>query len=301
MIASTEAAEARQRLLAGMPLIERRLELGGISTVVLEGGSGPPIVVLHGPGEHAAKWFPVLPDLTTTHRVIAPDLPGHGDTVVSDGILLDADCVLGWLGELIERMCPTPPILLGHAVGGAIAARFAALHPDRIRQLVLVDTLGLVPFAPAPEFQQAMMAFITQPSEETQDRLWEQCAFDLDRLRKREGERWDWMRAYNLDRARTPRLQTQQHALMTEFGFPAISAEVLGRIDVPTTLIWGRHDLATRVQVALTATARYGWPLRIIDDAGADPPMEQPEAFLAELRAAQRVAADAATQSATIR
>ena len=63
-----------------MPVTERRLEFAGISTAVLEGGDGPPVVLLHGPGEYAAKWMRVIPDLVTTHRVVAPDLPGHGTT-----------------------------------------------------------------------------------------------------------------------------------------------------------------------------------------------------------------------------
>src|SRR3546814_19386242 len=47
--------QARKLLLATMPVTERRLELAGVSTSVLEGGDVPPIVLLHGPGEHAAK------------------------------------------------------------------------------------------------------------------------------------------------------------------------------------------------------------------------------------------------------
>ena len=69
---------ARDRLLAGIPVNERRLRLADMSTAVLEGGDGPPMVLLHGPGEFAAAWLPVLPHLVRTHRVIAPDLPGHG-------------------------------------------------------------------------------------------------------------------------------------------------------------------------------------------------------------------------------
>jgi pimeloyl-ACP methyl ester carboxylesterase len=84
---------ARERLLAGMPVTERRLQLAGVPTVVLEGGDGPPVVLLHGPGEHAPKWIRVIPNLTTTHRVIAPDLPGHGNSPVTDGPL-DADRVI---------------------------------------------------------------------------------------------------------------------------------------------------------------------------------------------------------------
>lgn len=286
MSARTQVTDARERLLAGIPVTERRLVLAGISTVVLEGGDGPPLVLLHGPGEHAAKWFTILPDLVATNRVVAPDLPGHGATIIADG-LPDADRVLAWLDELIERTCPTPPTLVGQIVGGAIAARFAARHPDRIHRLVLVDTLGLVPLRPAPEFERALTEYLTWPNNETHDRLWERCSFDLDGLRARVGERWDWLRTYNIDRACVPELRAQQQVLMQEFGFPAIAAEDLTRITVPTTLIWGRHDLATQLHAAETASARFGWPLHVVEDAGDDPPIDQPEAFLEALTAAR--------------
>ena len=126
-----DGERARERLLAGLPVTERRLQLAGVSTAVLEGGDGPPVVLLHGPGEHAPKWLRVIPNLVTTHRVVAPDLPGHGTSEVTDGPL-DADRVLAWLGELIKRTCPTPPVLVGQILGGAIAARFACDHGDQI-------------------------------------------------------------------------------------------------------------------------------------------------------------------------
>ena len=106
-------AAARERLLAGLPVAERRLQLAGVSTAVLEGGAGPPVVLLHGPSGYAAHWMRVIPDLVTTHRVIAPDLPGHGASEVVDGPL-QADHVLAWLGELIERTCDRRPLWSGN-------------------------------------------------------------------------------------------------------------------------------------------------------------------------------------------
>jgi pimeloyl-ACP methyl ester carboxylesterase len=282
--------ELRGALLEGLPLAERQLQLAGISTAVLEGGAGTPMVLLHGPGAYAAAWLRVLPQLTATHRVVAPDLPGHGASAPIDGPQ-DAERTLAWLGELIERTCPTPPVLVGQIFGGAIAARFASRHGRRLRQLVLVDTLGLAPFQPAPEFGNALMAYLEQPNGDTHDGLWRRCAFDLDALRQGMGESWSRMRAYTLDRARTEALQATQHSLFEQFGIPAIAPDELSRIKVPTALIWGRQDLATPLAVAEAASSRYGWPLQVIENAADDPAIEQPDAFLAALRAALASAA----------
>jgi pimeloyl-ACP methyl ester carboxylesterase len=240
------------------------------------------VVLLHGPGEFAAKWLRVIPDLVTTHRVIAPDLPGHGTSEVIDGPL-DADRTLTWLSELIEHTCMSPPTPVGHVLGGAIAARFAIHHSDRLDRLVLVDTLGLGRFRPAPRFALTMIGFLARPTEGNYDRFMRQCSYDLDGLREEMGERWEPFQAYNLDRARTPSVKAASRRLMLSLGVPVIPPEHLGRIDVATTLIWGRYDRANRLRIAEAASERYGWPLHVIDNCADDPPRDQPEAFLRTL------------------
>jgi pimeloyl-ACP methyl ester carboxylesterase len=275
---------ARQQLLAGIPVTERRRQLAGVSTAVLEGGDGPPVVLLHGPGEFAAKWLRVLPDLVTTHRVVAPDLPGHGASD-ADGGRLDGDRVSAWLGELIEQTCPSPPVVVGHVLGGAIAARFAIDHGHRLSRLVLVDALGLARFRPAPRFGLTMIGFLARPTERTYGRFMRQCSFDLDGLREQMGDRWEPFVAYNLELARGPGAKAAGR-LMRELGVPRIPPEDLARIAVPTTLIWGRRDRANRLRVAEAASTGYGWPLHVIEDCADDPPRDQPEAFLEALRTA---------------
>jgi len=153
----------RERVLAELPVTERRLQLAGISSAVLEGGDGPSVLLLHGPGEFAALWGRVIPDLVTTHRVIAPDLPGHGATGLPDGPL-DHDRVRTWLSELIERTCASPPALVGHLLGGAIAARFASERLDQLSRLVLVDSFGLSWNRTSPRFALPMLAYIARPT-----------------------------------------------------------------------------------------------------------------------------------------
>jgi pimeloyl-ACP methyl ester carboxylesterase len=280
----TAMHEARTQLLAGLEVSERRMTLAGVSTAVLEGGDGPPLVLLHGPGEFAAKWMRVIPDLVQSHRVVAPDLPGHGASD-ADGGRLDADRIAAWLAALIEHTCTAAPILVGHVLGGAIAARFAVDQGDRLHQLVLVDTLGLARFRPTPRFALTLVGFQARPTERTYNRFMRQCSFDLDGLREQMGERWAPFVAYNLELAQGPGAKAVGR-MFRELGLPRIAPAELARIAVPTTLIWGRQDHATRLRVAEAASARYGWPLHVIERCADDPPRDQPEAFLQALRTA---------------
>lgn len=271
--------EVRDQLLAGLPVTERTMELAGIPTAVLEGGSGPPLVLLHGPCGNATHWMDVLPDLVGRYRVVVPDLPGHGASGTGAGSLT-RDRVLDWLDALIEHAGPDRPVLVGHALGGGIAARYAAGRSDRLRRLVLVDTFGLVPLQPAPDFAQALHDFLSDPSDGTHDRLWRYCAHDFGRLRERVAARWAPFRTYNVARARTEGQQAALGALMAEFGGPPIPAAELDLISAPVTLIWGQGDLATPLAAAEDAADRHGWALQVIADCADDPAVEAPAAFL---------------------
>jgi len=269
----------RARLLADLPVTEQQRKLAGVSTAVLDGGEGPPLVLLHGPGESALWWMRVIPDLVTTHRVIVPDLPGHGASEVTDNALT-APAVIRWLDELIAQTCSTSPTLVGHLLGGAIGARYASSHGEQLEQLVLVDSLGLGRFLPSPRFAFGLVRFLVRPTDRAYHRFLDQCMIDRDGLIREMGDDWQPFLAYNLERARTPDVKVAMRTLMKEVGVPRIPATNLEGITVPTSLIWGRGDRAIRLGIAESASARYGWPLHVIEDAGDDPKLEQPQAFL---------------------
>ena len=275
--------DARARLLSGLPVTERRLPLAGVSTAVLEGGDGRPIVLLA--AEFAAVWLRVIPDLVTTHRVIAPDLPGLGASAVPDG-RLDADTALAWLDELIDHTCAIPPVLVGKGAAGALAARFTIGHSDRVDRLVLVDTYGLDRFRPPPGMALSFLSLLVRPTERGLQRSFRNyCFVDLDDLRAEMGERYEWISAYALDRFRTPSVKAAMRSLLGQLASP-IPAHDLDQIAVPTTLIWGRQDVGMRLNVAEAASLRYGWPLHVIENARDDPAVERPAAFLEALRTA---------------
>jgi pimeloyl-ACP methyl ester carboxylesterase len=272
---------SRHRLLVDLPATERSIDIAGISTSILEGGAGSPVILLHGPAAHAAAWMRVLPALVTRHRVIVPDLPGHG---ASGSVTpMTVERMIAWLGELIRKTCASPPAVVGHALGGAIAARFAAAHGDAIRQLILVDTFGLTPFQPVPAFGQAIRDYFENPRPESHHELWRYCAHDIESVRRQMGERWQPFEDYNLELVRTPSVMDAASSMLTLFASSAIPDAELARIAV-TALVWGREDLATPLAVAEAASERYRWPLHVIDGCADDPPIEKPQDLVRILR-----------------
>ena len=124
MSAVATARAPRERMLAGLPVAERRLDLAGTSTAVLEGGDGPPLVLLHGGIEcGGAIWAPVVARLAERHRVVIPDLPGLGES--EPVARLDAPTFAAWLSALLRLTCEEPPVLVAHSLGGSLAACFA--------------------------------------------------------------------------------------------------------------------------------------------------------------------------------
>ena len=85
------------------------------------------------------------------------------------------------------------------------------------------------------------------------------------------GERWEPFEAYNLDRARTPSVQAALATLMERFGDAGDPTGGPGTDRYSHDPDLGRHDLATPLSVAEAASARYGWPLHVIENCQRRP------------------------------
>ena len=107
----------------------------------LEGGAGEPLVFLHGAGGVTPD-DPLLAELAMTHHVFAPYLPGYGETEDCPELrdMLDYT-LLGW--DLVKAFGLTNPILVGHSMGGMIAAEMAAIAPNDVSRLALIAPAGL--------------------------------------------------------------------------------------------------------------------------------------------------------------
>jgi len=280
--AQNEADVYRKKLIADLPVTEHQLPFGEIPTTYLQGGEGTPLVLLHGPGESAVWWMRVIPQLVETFKVIVPDLPGHGSSGLPREKLTEK-AVLDWLDAFVGKTCSQPPVLVGHVVGGAIAARYAIQSGKKLKQLVLVDSLGLSSFRPAPRFALELFRFMIRPEQKSYLRFLPQCLYDVNALSRDMGNYWQPFLDYNISSAQHPEKQAATRRIMGAM-IGKIPGDKLEKISIPVTLIWGRHDKANRLKVATKASEKYGWPLHIIEDARDDPKLEQPEEFVQAVR-----------------
>jgi len=101
------------------------------------GGSGTPVVLLHGLASNARIWDLTAPLLAQRFRVLALDQRGHGLSDKPDGY--DFPSISGDLAAFIEALGLERPGLVGHSWGGNVALQFAADHPDAVAWLALVD------------------------------------------------------------------------------------------------------------------------------------------------------------------
>ncbi|MCL2163385.1 MAG: alpha/beta fold hydrolase [Oscillospiraceae bacterium] len=128
------------------PEIANSIKTGAFNTNYHDTGSGDPVVMLHGsgPGVSAwANWRTVLPILSMTRRVIAPDMVGFGYTDRPDGIKYNMDVWVRQTVDLFDALKVGQADLVGNSFGGSLALTMAIRHPDRVRKLVLMGSMGV--------------------------------------------------------------------------------------------------------------------------------------------------------------
>lgn len=109
-----------------------------------ESGSGPALVFVHGicTGASSYEWSKVYPQFTGSHRVLAPDLIGFGESARPDANLTATDYARS-LAEFIRGTCDQPVALVASGLGAGLSVLLASQHPEVVRQLVLWMPTGL--------------------------------------------------------------------------------------------------------------------------------------------------------------
>lgn len=244
------------------------LSAGGVTVSALRGGSGPPLVYLHGAGG-GGMWWPFLDELAKTHTVYAPEHPGFGASPDSPKIDNVGDVAYFYL-ELLRDLGPVH--LLGESLGGWISAEMAVRDSRDIRTLTLAAPAGLyLPHAPITDI------FIMDPAEVAAALFVSEAA----RAQFLAG-------VMDMDRLET---NLRNQAAAARFGWnprfhnPDLH-KWLCRVRVPTLIAWGQGDGIIPPQYA-AEWQRLVPHARVvpIEHAGHLPHVEQPEAFLGAMQA----------------
>src|SRR5438067_2174179 len=118
------------------------IELHGHTLAFRMAGQGPALLLIHGIAGTNGVWEDVFPELATDHTVIAPDLPGHGESGASAG-----DYSLGAMAatvrDLLIALGHERATVVGHSLGGGVAMQFSYLFPEYAERLVLISSGGL--------------------------------------------------------------------------------------------------------------------------------------------------------------
>lgn len=108
-----------------------------------EGGSGPTVVLVHGLQDHAGTWFQNVGWLMEDHRVLALELPGHGESGPDRG-KIGIDDAHAFLDELIAQLPPEEKVtLVGNSLGGYVVLRWALENPNRVERVISVNGGGM--------------------------------------------------------------------------------------------------------------------------------------------------------------
>src|SRR6266536_2272020 len=128
---------------AKLPGLEERFaEVKGVRMRYFVGGSGPPLVLVHGLGGAASNWAELVPLLTPRHRLLVPDLPGHGGSTALPAVS-GLDPFADRVALVAESEGMLPAAIVGHSLGGMVVLRLALRRPDCVQALVLASAAGL--------------------------------------------------------------------------------------------------------------------------------------------------------------
>ena len=248
---------------------ERTIETKkGIKCRVREAGEGAPLVFFHGAGGLLDE-EPLLDGLAERHRVYAPEWPGYGEEPTEELLEDMLDFALhGW--DVVDALGLERPTLVGHSMGGMIAAEMACLAPAALDKLVLASPAGLwIDEHPLPDIF-AMLPFELAPL------LFHDPAAGVKLLTG--GVDFNDSAALEIFMVRNARRLGTAGKILFPIPNRRLSKRIY-RLAAPTLLVWGRDDgfippvYAQRWQ-QLLPDAELAW----IDRAGHMLTLEQPQA-----------------------
>lgn len=205
---------------------DQRIKVAGRELRILRGGSGPPVVVLHhstgNPG-----WLPFHESLAANHTVLAPDMPGYGQSERPQWARDPRDLAI-LLGEALDQLGLDQVSLVGLGFGGYVAAEMATMNQGRLKALVLIGSAGL-----QPERGEILDQMLIDFDEYVKAGFRDDAAFEHvfgTEVEQPVKELWD------LSREMTARLSWKPYMFSRQL------PHTLQEVKTPTLIVWGSED-----------------------------------------------------------
>jgi pimeloyl-ACP methyl ester carboxylesterase len=273
----------------------RSVRWSGGATQAYELGSGPPLLLIHGGGDAAYEWVPIMPALARRHRVLAVDRPGHGlaDPFDYSGVDLRLHATT-FLNDVLDALELASVRLLSNSIGGWWATVLALDRPDRVERVVVAGhPPGVTRHAPLPLRVLSLPAIggligrqlLGKPTREGQRKFWGQV------LVAHPERVADVL--LDVDVAHTRRNRDSMLSLINAVVGPRgvrpqlLLGERWNQLAVPLLFLYGDADsfVSPPVAAAWRAIAERNARVRLscVPNAGHLPWIDEPDAVVAEL------------------
>jgi pimeloyl-ACP methyl ester carboxylesterase len=259
----------------------------GYRRAYVAAGSGPALLLIHGIGDSSDTWRPVLEPLALHHTVIAPDLLGHGRSEKPRADYTVAGYANG-MRDLLSLLEIDRVTVVGHSLGGGVAAQFAYQFPERCERLVLVSSGGvgrtvspLLRLAAVPGAEALMPLFGAAPVR-LASRIGAGLLHVFDTALGRDAaEILAVFDALPNTEARRAILRTLRSGIDWRGQIITMLDRAYMAEDLPTLVVWGRRDAIIPLGHGRVAHAALpGSRLEIFDDAGHFPHHVDPPRFV---------------------
>ncbi|WP_372789483.1 alpha/beta fold hydrolase [Paraconexibacter sp.] len=269
---------------------QRWVTVAGAPVNLVDLGSGPAVVFVHGLAGSWQNWLENLPEFARDHRVIALDLPGFGHSPMpADRITITRYAAI--VDELLASLGVDDATIVGNSMGGFVALDMALRHARRVRRLVLVAAAGVSRLRPGTD--QALSALRRAERLVIGYNAFLAARSDLASRRAKLRRHLLRLVAAHPEQLPAPLVSEQLRANGTAGFIDAIEAlttypieDRLPAIAAPTLIVWGERDRlvpvgdATRLHRAIPNARGV-----IYADTGHVPMLERPQRFNADLRA----------------
>jgi pimeloyl-ACP methyl ester carboxylesterase len=270
---------------------EHTVTLHGHAFSYTDSGSGPALLFIHGLLGSQKQWAHLVDELDEDHRLIVPDLFGHGESAKPVG-----DYSLGahaaTLRDLLDRLGIEQVTLVGHSLGGGIAMVFSYLFPERVERLVLVASGGLgrevSPLLRSATLPGAEYVLPVIASGWMRDRI-ASAGRLLGSVGLRPGSdvREVWTGFTSLGDADTRRAFLATTRAVIDPGGQSVSAHdyLPDATPIPTLVVWGTKDRMIPAWHAASATSSIeNCRIELFQGAGHFPHLDDPDRFAALVR-----------------